>query len=92
MHFDRVEWHIITDAATAAAALQTGEIDWYEQPPPEIQQLLRRNRNVRIEPIAPLPLTGILRFNHLHAPFHDPRARQGIAGGGPGVRPADDGS
>ena len=26
--FDRVEWQIITDSATAAAALQQGEIDW----------------------------------------------------------------
>jgi peptide/nickel transport system substrate-binding protein len=78
VHFDRVEWHIIVDAATAAAALQTGEIDWYEQPPPEIQQLLRRNRNVKIEAIAPLPLTGILRFNHLHPPFNDKKLRQAI--------------
>ncbi|NKC33299.1 ABC transporter substrate-binding protein [Falsiroseomonas selenitidurans] len=78
VHFDRVEWHIITDAATSAAAIQTGEIDWYEQPPPEIQQLLRRDRNVKIEAIDPLPLTGILRFNHLHAPFNDKKMRQAI--------------
>jgi len=77
-HFDRVEWHIITDAATAAAAIQTGEIDWYEQPPPEIQQLLRRNRNVRIEAIDPLPLCGILRFNHLHPPFDNKALRKAI--------------
>jgi peptide/nickel transport system substrate-binding protein len=77
-HFDRVEWNIIVDASTAAAALQTGEIDWYEQPPPEIQMLLRRNRNVAIEAIDPLPLTGILRFNHLHAPFNDKRMRQAL--------------
>jgi peptide/nickel transport system substrate-binding protein len=78
VHFDRVEWHIIVDAATAAAALQTGEIDWYEQPPPEIQQLLRRNRQIAIEPIDPLPLTGILRPNHLHPPFNDKRVRQAL--------------
>ncbi|GGC44909.1 substrate-binding protein [Siccirubricoccus deserti] len=78
VHFDRVEWRIITDAATSAAALQQGEIDWFEQPPPEIQQLLRRNRQVVIEPIDPLPLTGILRFNHLHPPFSDKRLRQAI--------------
>jgi peptide/nickel transport system substrate-binding protein len=77
-HFDRVEWHIIVDAATAAAALQTGEIDWYEQPPPEVQQLLRRNRQVAIEAIDPLPLTGILRFNHLHGPFNNKALRQAI--------------
>jgi peptide/nickel transport system substrate-binding protein len=77
-HFDRVEWRIITDAATSAAALQQGEIDWFEQPPPEIQQLLRRSRQIAIEPIDPLPLTGILRFNHLHPPFSDKRLRQAI--------------
>jgi peptide/nickel transport system substrate-binding protein len=77
-HFDRVEWHIIVDAATAAAAIQTGEIDWYEQPPPEIQMLLARNRNVRIEAIDPLPLTGILRFNHLHPPFDNKALRQAL--------------
>jgi peptide/nickel transport system substrate-binding protein len=78
VHFDRVEWHIIVDASTAAAALQTGEIDWYEQPPPEIQTLLRRNRRVRVEEIDPLPLTGVLRFNHLHPPFNDKKMRQAI--------------
>lgn len=78
VHFDRVEWHIIVDASTAAAALQTGEIDWYEQPPPEIQQLLRRNRNVTVEAIDPLPLVGILRFNHLHPPFNEKRMRQAM--------------
>ena len=77
-HFDRVEWHIITDAATSAAALQTGEIDWYEQPPPEIQQLLARNRNVAMNAMDPLPLTGILRFNHLHPPFDNKRLRQAL--------------
>jgi peptide/nickel transport system substrate-binding protein len=76
--FDRVEWQIITDASTSAAALQAGEIDWFEQPPPEIQQLLRRSRALSIEPIDPLPLIGILRFNHLHAPFNNKKMRQAL--------------
>ncbi|MBC7431678.1 MAG: ABC transporter substrate-binding protein [Rubritepida sp.] len=78
VHFDRVEWQIITDAATSAAALQRGEIDWFEQPPPELQQLLRRNRAIHQEPIDPLPLTGILRFNFLHGPFDNKAMRQAI--------------
>jgi ABC-type transport system substrate-binding protein len=77
-HFDRVEWHIITDPSTASAALQTGEIDWYEQPPPELQELLKRSRNITVEAIDPLPLIGILRFNHLHAPFNDKKIRQAL--------------
>lgn len=86
VHFDRVEWHIIVDASTAAAALQTGEIDWYEQPPPEIQELLRRSRQISVEAIDPLPLTGIMRFNHLHPPFNDKRMRQAML---PAVNQAD---
>jgi len=85
-HFDRVEWRIITDAATSAGALQTAEIDWFEQPPVELQQLMRRNRNIHIEPIDPLPLTGILRFNFLHGPFDKKEMRQAIL---PAVSQAD---
>ncbi len=77
-HLDRIEWHIITDAATAAAALQRGEIDWYEQPPPEIQTLLRRSRDIRVEKIDLLPSTGVLRFNFLHPPFNDGRIRRAL--------------
>ena len=78
VHFDRVEWTIITDAATSAAALQRGEIDWFEQPLPEIQELLRRNAQVKIENIDVLPRVGILRLNHLHPPFDNPALRRAI--------------
>jgi len=29
-HFDRVEWTVIPDQATAAAALMAGEVDWVD--------------------------------------------------------------
>ena len=77
-HFDRIEWHIIVDAATASAALQNGEIDWYEQPPPEIQQMFRRNRQIALSPIDRLKNPAILRFNHLQPPFNDKRMRQAL--------------
>jgi len=77
-HFGRVEWRIIPDAATASAALLQGEIDWFEQPPPELQTLLRRNRGVVVEAIDPLPLMGILRLNHLHPPFNDRALRRAL--------------
>ncbi|WP_149538710.1 ABC transporter substrate-binding protein [Siccirubricoccus phaeus] len=77
-HFDRVEWKIIPDAATAAAAMQAGEIDWYEQPPPEIQQLLRRGRTVAIEPMDPLPMMALMRFNHLQPPFDNAAIRRAL--------------
>ena len=31
-HFDRIEWNIMPDPATASAALMRGEIDWWERP------------------------------------------------------------
>ena len=43
-HLDRIEWHIIPDAATAAAALQAGEVDWWEQPTSDLLPVLKRNR------------------------------------------------
>jgi peptide/nickel transport system substrate-binding protein len=31
-HFDRIEWIIIPDTATAAATMQSGEADWWQSP------------------------------------------------------------
>ena len=44
VNFDRIEWQIIPDPATAAAALQEGEIDWWEQPLFDLLPMLRRDR------------------------------------------------
>src|SRR5262249_5846888 len=38
---DRVEWITIADPATAAAALQNGEVDWLELPLPDLVPTLR---------------------------------------------------
>jgi len=76
VHFDRVEWSIIPDAGTAAAALTAGEVDWLEQMPAEIQMLLGRNRALLLEPIDPLPLPGQFRFNHRQPPFDNPGVRR----------------
>ncbi|MEN0072830.1 MAG: ABC transporter substrate-binding protein [Paracraurococcus sp.] len=76
VHFDRVEWSIIPDAGTAAAALSAGEVDWLEQMPAEIQTLLGRNRGLLLEPIDPLPLPGQFRFNHRQPPFDNPAIRR----------------
>jgi peptide/nickel transport system substrate-binding protein len=77
-HFQRIEWKIIPDAATASAALQSGEVDWYEQAQADLVPLLRRNADIVIAPSNPNGYIGGLRFNHLHPPFNDVRLRRAV--------------
>ncbi|WP_207539806.1 ABC transporter substrate-binding protein [Sabulicella rubraurantiaca] len=78
MMVERVEWHIMPDAATAASALQNGEVDWWENPITDLVPLLRRNRNVQVDIADPLGNIGSFRLNHLHPPFNDVRARRAL--------------
>jgi peptide/nickel transport system substrate-binding protein len=80
VHLDRVEWHVIPDAATASNALSNGEMDWWEQPTADLQPTLRRNRNVVLEIPDPTGLCAIARFNHLHPPFNNPAIRRALLG------------
>jgi peptide/nickel transport system substrate-binding protein len=78
MLVDRVEWVVIPDPGTAAAALQSGEVDWWERPLPDLVPTLRRNRNIATDICDPLGSTGMLFMNHLYPPFKDVRARRAI--------------
>jgi peptide/nickel transport system substrate-binding protein len=75
---DRVEWNVMPDPATAAAALQNGEVDWWENPISDLVPLLRKNRNVVVEIADPLGNIGSFRMNHLYPPFNDVRARRAV--------------
>jgi peptide/nickel transport system substrate-binding protein len=77
-HFDRLEWRIIPDSATAAAALQSGEVDWCDQVQADLVPVLRRHPNVVIGSSNPLGFNGVLRFNHLHAPFNNAAIRRAV--------------
>ncbi|MBK1660907.1 ABC transporter substrate-binding protein [Paracraurococcus ruber] len=78
VHFDRVEWTTITDAATKVAALQRGEQDWWENPTHDLMPLLRRDRRVRIDTTNPTGAVNMMRLNHLQPPFDKPLARQAL--------------
>jgi peptide/nickel transport system substrate-binding protein len=78
IHFDRIEWQIVPDGATASAALQNGEVDWWETPLPDLVPLLRQSPDVAVDIADPLGNIGSFRMNHLYPPFNDVRARRAV--------------
>lgn len=79
-NLDRVEWVVMPDAATASAALQAGEVDWWEQAVTDLLPTLRRNRNVEVSTLETTGFVGFLRFNHTQPPFNNPAIRRAILG------------
>jgi peptide/nickel transport system substrate-binding protein len=77
-HFDRIEWQVISDSATAAAALRSGEIDWYEHVQPDLVPMLRLDSNIVIGAANPTGFNCVLRFNHLHPPFNNVQVRRAV--------------
>jgi peptide/nickel transport system substrate-binding protein len=75
---DRVEWRYIPDAATAGAALEAGEVDYWENVPLDFAPRLEKNANVTVFVTDPRGSQGILRPNHLHPPFNNKKARQAL--------------
>jgi peptide/nickel transport system substrate-binding protein len=75
---DRVEWRYIPDPATAGAALEAGEVDYWENVPLDFAPRLEQNANVTILVTDPRGSQGILRPNSLHPPFDNKKARQAL--------------
>jgi peptide/nickel transport system substrate-binding protein len=97
-HFDRVEWHVIPDAATASAAMQRGEMDWWENPSFDLLGVMKAKPDLEISIQDKTGYIGNMRFNHLQAPFDNPVLRrivlaalrqadfmQAVAGDAPGA-------
>ena len=53
VNFERVEWIVEPDPATAAAALQTGEVDWLEFPVLDLLPMLRKVDGLRRRALRP---------------------------------------
>ena len=78
VHFDRVLWNFVPDAATAAAALQAGEVDWWENPSIDLVPRLKSDANLTVTVKDSIGEIGCLRFNHLHPPFDKPAVRRAV--------------
>lgn len=79
-HFDRVEWTTVPDPATAAAALQRNETDWWDYASADLLPLLRRNQGIKVEVQDPAGQIALLRMNHLQPPFSNPAIRRALLG------------
>ena len=78
VHVDRVEWRVIPDAATAAGALATGEVDWVEVPIPDLLAMLRKTQGVTVGRLDTHGVYPVLRPNFLHGPTANPAVRRAM--------------
>jgi peptide/nickel transport system substrate-binding protein len=75
---ERIEWQMIPDTSTAAAALESGEVDWWETVPPDLLPVVRAKRDIVTDITDPSGFLAILRFNTLQAPFNNPELRRAV--------------
>ncbi|WP_206667985.1 ABC transporter substrate-binding protein [Teichococcus oryzae] len=80
VHYDRVEWTTMPDAATGASAVQSGEQDWQETTPHDLLPLLKRSRDVVVDVLDPLGFCCNMRVNALQPPFDNPAIRRALLG------------
>src|SRR5919197_6746695 len=78
VHVDRLVSRYVPDPATAAAALEAGEFDYWDNVPVDFVGRLERNSGLRVFVADPQGTQGWLRPNHLHAPFTHKKARQAL--------------
>ncbi len=79
-HLDRVEWHTIPDTSTASAALQSGEMDWWEAADAENASALRRRPDIAVRVQDYPGYAAALRPNCLQPPFDNPAIRRALMG------------
>jgi peptide/nickel transport system substrate-binding protein len=71
-------WRYIPDATTASAALEKGEVDYWEDVPLDFVPVLEKKPNLKVSFYDPIGSQGWLRPNHLHPPFNHEKARQAL--------------
>src|SRR5450631_3800559 len=73
---DRVEWITMADAQTAVNALQSGDIDFMENPPFDLLPVLAANKDLKVETLNKLGFQTLGRMNFLFPPFDDVKVRR----------------
>jgi peptide/nickel transport system substrate-binding protein len=76
--FDRVEWNVVPDVATAADAIIKGEVDWWDSVSPDFVPLLRKQAGVKLTLNDLLGSDAGMVFNTLLPPFDNAAIRRAI--------------
>ncbi|ONG50441.1 ABC transporter substrate-binding protein [Pseudoroseomonas deserti] len=84
--FDRLELRHTPDATVAAEALQSGQVDWWEQVAPDLRPVLKHDRNLTMDRLDMGGTVAMLRVNQLHPPFDNPALRRALL---PALRQGD---
>src|ERR1700694_528936 len=73
---DRVEWITMPDAQTAVNALQSGDVDFMENPSWDIMPVLQANPDLKVEALDKVGFQTVGRMNFLHPPFDNVKVRR----------------
>jgi peptide/nickel transport system substrate-binding protein len=73
---DRVEWITMPDAQTAVNALQSGDIDFMENPPFEMLPILEGNPDLAVETLNKFGFQTLGRMNFVQPPFDNVKVRR----------------
>jgi peptide/nickel transport system substrate-binding protein len=72
---DRVEWITMPDAQTAMNALQSGDIDFMENPSFDLLPVLEGNPDIKVETLNKFGFQTLGRMNFLLPPFDNVKVR-----------------
>jgi peptide/nickel transport system substrate-binding protein len=75
---DKVIWRYIPDPWEASEALETGKVDWWQEPPLDFIPKIQQNPDLQTFQFNPVGEQGWLRPNCLHPPFNNQKARQAL--------------
>ncbi|MGL4287809.1 MAG: ABC transporter substrate-binding protein [Phreatobacter sp.] len=77
VNIDALEIRVIPDGATAASALQAGEIDFMQYAPFDLLDVLEKNARIKVQGFSgPHMFAGAYRLNATQKPFDDPAIRR----------------
>src|SRR3954465_10815814 len=66
----------MADAQTAVNALQSGDIDFMENPPFDLLPVLTGNKEIKVETLSKLGFQTLGRMNFLYPPFDNVKVRR----------------